>query len=239
MKACLCGLRGTAEGGHISLCRFGGLQLIDHRNLELCCDAPYLSDIKSKQIFDITRTQSGGKNMMHKLQRIVLVLAAVLVVAGFSDKARGEAPVKIKGFFIGMSIEDALKNFERLGFTGLSIRENQYQKTNTYYSIRSGSGSPFKVETALNTRNVASIYFSSGISDRLFHTKNIGAEIFKDLFTAAYQIPNMAPLKNNPGADAIKGWEYCNLELGYRIRITLNKDVEIIETGRKSDFSFD
>ena len=63
-----------------------------------------------------------------------------------------------------MSINDALKNFERLGFEGLSIREKQFRKTNKYYSIQPGSGDQFKVETGLNVRTVSTIGFSSSTS---------------------------------------------------------------------------
>ena len=49
----------------------------------------------------------------------------------------------------------------------------------------------------------------------------------------------MKAFKDNPGSDPIKGWEHYNLEDGYRIRIFLNKDVEIVKTDRASDFRFD
>lgn len=182
--------------------------------------------------------KGGYKNML-KLQRIILVFLVLFAVISFSTSGFCAEPVKIKGFFIGMNIDDALKNFERLGFKGLNIRENQYKQTNKYYSIRPGSGDQFKVETGLNTKTVSQIIFSSGISDRLFHTKGINAEIFKNSFVKAYDILNMEPYKDNPGLDAIKGWEHYNLEFGYRIRIYLNKDVEIIKIDRASDFSFD
>jgi hypothetical protein len=176
---------------------------------------------------------------MLKLQRIILVFFVLFAVISFSTNALCAEPIKIKGFFIGMSIDDALKNFKRLGFKKLSIRENQYKKTNTYYSIRPGSGDQFKVETGVNVRTVTKIYFSSGISNRLFHTKGINAEIFKKSFADAYDIIKMEPFKDNPGLDAIKGWEHYNLKYGYRIRIYLNKDVEIIKTDKASEFSFD
>ena len=49
----------------------------------------------------------------------------------------------------------------------------------------------------------------------------------------------MKAFKDNPGADLIKGWEHYNLKDGYRIRIFLTKDVEIIKTDKASDFTFD
>jgi len=176
---------------------------------------------------------------MKKLQSIAFISFIIIAVLIISTNSLSAEPVKIKGFFIGMDIDDALKNFERLGFKGLSIREKTYQKTNKLYSIQPGSGDRFKVETGLNVRTVSNIVFSSGISNRLFHTKGIGAEIFKKSFTRAYNILAMEAFKDNPGSDPIKGWEHYNLKYGYRIRIFLNKDVEIIKIDKASDFSFD
>ncbi len=167
---------------------------------------------------------------------VSFVLLAILI---FSTNSFAAEPVKIKGFFIGMTIDDALKNFNRLGFKGLSVGEKKYRKTNTYYSISPGSGDQFKVETGLNVRKVTKIQFSPGISNRLFHTKGISAEIFKKVFVDAYGILSMEPYKDNPGLDEIKGWEHYNLKNGYRIRIYLNKGVEIIKTDKAGDFSFD
>ena len=98
---------------------------------------------------------------MLKLQRVILISFIMLAVIITSTNSLSSEPIKIKGFYIGMSIDDALKNFERLGFEGLSIRENQYKKTNKYYSIRPGSGDQFRVETGLNVRSVSKIVFSS------------------------------------------------------------------------------
>ena len=176
---------------------------------------------------------------MAKLQRIVIVSIVMFAVTVIFTNPLHAEPVKIKGFHIGMTIDDALKNFERLGFKGLSIRENKYRNTDTYYSIRPGSGDPFKVETGVNVRIVSKIVFSYPISNRLFNTKGIGAEIFQKSFAEAYGIKGMKEFKDNPGTDAIKGWEHYNLKYGYRIRIFLNKDVEIIKTDKASDFAFD
>ena len=176
---------------------------------------------------------------MLKLQRVILISVIMLAVMIATTNSLSAESIKIKGFYIGMSINDALKNFERLGFEGLSIRENQYKKTNKYYSIRPGSGDQFRVETGLNVRSVSKIVFSSGISNRLFHTKGIGAEIFQKSFAEAYGIINMEAFKDNPGSELIEGWEHYNLKDGYRIRIFLNKDVEIIKTDKASDFAFD
>lgn len=176
---------------------------------------------------------------MEKFRRGILIGCIVLVAGIVSAIDLSAEPLQIKGFFIGMSIDDALKNFERLGFEGLKIQENQTRKTNTFYSIRPGSGDPFKVETGLNVRTVSKIAFSSGISNRLFHTNGIGGDIFQKSFADAYGIQDMKAFKDNPGTDDIKGWEHYNLKEGYRIRIFLNKDVEMIKTDKASDFSFD
>ena len=92
-----------------------------------------------------------------------MMVAGIIVVAVIAVSTTGftAEPLKVKGFYIGMSIDDALKNFEKLGFDGLSIRENKYQKTDTYYSIRPGSGDQFRVQTDLNVRTVSKIYFSA------------------------------------------------------------------------------
>jgi hypothetical protein len=73
----------------------------------------------------------------------------------------------------------------------------------------------------------------------LFHTKGISAEIFQKSFVDAYDITGMKAFKNNPGSDPIKGWEHYNLKDGCRIRIFLNKDIDIIKTDKVSDFAFD
>lgn len=176
---------------------------------------------------------------MRKLQSVVIISIIITTVIIFSTNSLSAEPIKIKGFYIGMSIDDALKNFERLGFEGLSIRENVYRKTNKYYAISPGSGDRFKVETGLNVRSVSKIIFSSGIANRLFNTRGIGAEIFQKIFEDVYDILDMKAFKDNPGSDPIKGWEHYNLKDGYRIRIYLNKDVEIIKTDKASDFAFD
>ena len=49
----------------------------------------------------------------------------------------------------------------------------------------------------------------------------------------------MTAFKDNPGSDPIKGWEHYNLKDGYRIRIFLSKDLEIIKTDKASDFLLD
>ena len=176
---------------------------------------------------------------MAKLHRVTLVSFIILAVVIISTNSLFAESIKIKGFYIGMSIDDALENFELLGFEKLSIAEKQYKKTSKYYSIQPGSGDQFKVETGLDVRTVSKIIFSSGISNRLFHTKGIGAEIFQKSFADAYDILDMKAFKDNPGSDQIKGWEHYNLKDGYRIRIFLNKDVEIIKTAKASDFTFD
>jgi len=176
---------------------------------------------------------------MPRPHRIILISFILIAIISTSTHSLSAEPIKVKGFYIGMSIDAALKNFERLGFEGLSIRENKYQQTNKFYSIRPGSGDQFKVQTGLNVRTVTKIYFSSGISNRLFHTNGISAEIFHKYFVQAYSIQNMNSFKDNPGTDSIKGWEHFNLKDGHRIRILLNKDVEIIKTDKREDFSFD
>ena len=176
---------------------------------------------------------------MKKLQSVAIISFIIIAVLIISTNSLSAEPIKIKGFYIGMDIDDALQNFKRLGFEGLSIREKIYKKTNKVYSISPGSGDRFKVETGLNVQTVSIIVFSSGISNRLFHTKGIGAEIFQKTFVQAYDILAMKAFKDNPGSDTINGWEHYNLKDGYRIRIFLNKDVEIIKIDKASDFSFD
>ena len=176
---------------------------------------------------------------MWKLQRIILISFIYFIGIGLYANSLSAQPLKVKGFYIGMSIDDALKNFARLGFEGLSIRENVYRKTDKYYAISPGSGDRFKVETGLNVRTVSEIVFSSGITNRLFNTRGIGVEIFQEIFADVYDILDMKAFKDNPGSDPIKGWEHYNLKDGYRIRIYLNKDVEIIKTDKASDFAFD
>lgn len=176
---------------------------------------------------------------MFKFQRGILISFMLLAVISISTTCQSAEPLKVKGFYIGMDINDALKNFEQLGFEDLSIRENQYKKTDTYYSIRPGSGDQFKVQTGLNDNKVTQIVFSSGISDRLFNTNGIGAEIFQKSFAEAYGIQGMEVFKDNPGSELINGWEHYNLKHGYRLRIFVNKDVEIIKTDKASEFSFD
>lgn len=172
-------------------------------------------------------------------KRLVLVLLAGCFFIGFSCGTLCAEPRIIKGFYIGMSIDDALKNFERLGFKELSVRDNTFRKTSTYHTIQPGSGDPFKISTGLDSRTVSEIVFSGSICDRLFHTRGIGTEIFKDRFMAAYDIHEMTPYRDNPGAVDIKGWEFYDLEDGCRVRIFLNKDLEIIQTAREQDFTFD
>ena len=138
-----------------------------------------------------------------------------------------------------MTIDDALKNFERLGFEGLNIRESKFKDIGVSFSIQPSSGDPFKVQTDINERTVSKIIFSSRIAVRLFNTKNIGVDVFKKSFTEAYNILDMEPFKDNPGLDAINGWEHYNLKLGYRVRIYVNNDVEILKTSKASDFEFD
>ena len=177
--------------------------------------------------------------MMSNRQKFVPVILVVsffvLANTGFSSAE----PLKIKGFYIGMHIEEALKNFERLGFEGLQIREKKYKQTHTLYAIQPGSGDRFLVETALDQKSVDQVVFSSGIADRLFHTSGIGAEIFQKSFADAYDILDMKAIKDNPGQETIKGWEHYNLKDGYRLRIFLNKDVEIVKVSKASEFAFD
>lgn len=156
-----------------------------------------------------------------------------------SSPAFAGGPLKVKGFSIGMNIEEALSNFERLGFEGLTVRENTYRKTKIYYSITPGSGDPFRVETGFNSKTVSRLFFSANICDRLFHTKNIGAEVFKDAFVKAYDLLDMKPYKDNPGSDMIKGWQHYNLQHGYRVRINIDKGLEIVKSAKASEFSFD
>lgn len=176
---------------------------------------------------------------MFKFHRFVLISFIVLAVISISANSQSAEPLKVKGFYIGMDINDALKNFERLGFVDLSTRENKYRNEDVYYSISPGSGDRFKVQTGLNAKTVSLIVFSSGITNRLFNTDGIGAEIFQKTFADAYDILDMQVFKDNPGTDPINGWEHYNLKHGYRIRILLNKDVEIIKTDKASDFAFD
>jgi len=49
----------------------------------------------------------------------------------------------------------------------------------------------------------------------------------------------MKAYKKNPGSESILGWEWTSLEHGYRIRIDINKEVEIRKTAKRSDFKFD
>ena len=65
---------------------------------------------------------------MRKIQRVIFISFIMLAVISISVNSLSAEPIKIKGFYIGMNIDDALKNFERLGFEGLSIREKQYRK---------------------------------------------------------------------------------------------------------------
>lgn len=176
---------------------------------------------------------------MKKCALLFVSLVIGIVVLGAASSGLCSEPVKVKGFFIGMSIDEALANFERLGFEGLSIRESTYRKTDTYAVIQPGSGDPFKVETSLNTRSVARIYFSSGISDGLFNTSGISVDIFREHFMKAYDIAEMTPFRETPGTEPIKAWEAYDLENGCRVRIYINKEIEMIKTGRLSEFSFD
>ena len=173
----------------------------------------------------------------HPILLVVFIAAAVIVVAAPSLSAE---PLKINGFYIGMSIDDALKNFEALGFEGLSIKESKSKSTQkTVYTIYSRSGPQFKVISGSNVRSVSSIILSGGIVDRIFHTRGIGVELFQKMFADAYDILKMQVFKENPGTDPIKGWEHYNLKEGYRIRVFLSKDIEMIKTDKAADFAFD
>ena len=173
---------------------------------------------------------------MLKHRGFLFMIFILFIAISIPTNAHCAEPIKIKGFFIGMNIDDALKNFERLGFEGLEIRETIITQTKKYYTIRQ---THFEVKTGVKDKTVSKIIFSSKMSDRLFNTKGISAIIFKEFFMEAYGILEMVPYKDNPGIDSIKGWEVYIIEDGYRIRIYLNKDVEIIKTDRVSDFSFD
>jgi hypothetical protein len=177
---------------------------------------------------------------MQKHRRFLFMIFILFIAISISANAYCAEPIKIKGFFIGMNIDDALKNFERLGFKGLKISETIFKKnTRKYYTISPERNPQFEIKTGVDVKTVSKIYFSSRISDRLFNTKGIDAIIFKDFFKEAYGIFAIVPYKDNPGTDSIKGWDAHFTEDGYRIRIFLNKDIEIIKTARVSEFSFD
>lgn len=110
---------------------------------------------------------------MFKRSNCVMILFILLCTLIFFNGMLCASPLKIKGFYIGMNIDDTLKNFEGLGFEGLNIRENTYKKNNKFHSIGPGSGDRFKVETGLNSKTVVKIVFSSCICNRLFNTQGI------------------------------------------------------------------
>jgi len=53
---------------------------------------------------------------MQKHRRFLFMIFILFIAISISANAYCAEPIKIKGFFIGMNIDDALKNFERLGF---------------------------------------------------------------------------------------------------------------------------
>jgi len=175
--------------------------------------------------------------MRRLLSKIIVTSIAGLVFICLTASAYCEEVTTINGFHIGMSIDDGLKNLERLGFKGYKIEEYANRKKNQIikrYFIQENSGyMTFRLETDNNSREVSRIRFSGNVTRKIFNVRGISAVIFKKLFMAAYHTPEMESY-------GIKeGWEYTDLEQGFRVQISKDMHMEIFKTSKKSEFRFD
>lgn len=148
-------------------------------------------------------------------------------------------PIKIKGFFIGMSIDEAHDNLLRLGFENPEIRESG--SDDPYYIISNTQGAGWEIRTSSGSRKVHIIAFSGPRCDDLFNTHNINVDIFKEAFTKAYGLCEKTEYRYpfSPGSTHFEGWEYFDPQLGHRIRLGVDKSLSMIKSSVFAEFEFD
>ena len=175
--------------------------------------------------------------MRRLILKIIVTGIASIVFICLSASAYCGDITKINGFHIGMSIDDALKNLQRLEFKGYKIEEYANRKKDQIikrYFIRENSGwQTFKLETDNNSREVSLIHFSGNVTRIIFNAREISAGIFKKLFMAAYHVPEMEPYGNK------EGWEYTDLKQGFKVKIAKDLSMEITKTSKRSELRFD
>ncbi len=175
--------------------------------------------------------------MKKSISKIIITGIVGLMFVCLAASAYSEEITKIKGFYIGMSIDDGLKNLERLGFKGYKIEENSVQKEDQiikYYFIAGyGQFDTLRLQTDANSRKVSRIKLSGNVTRNIFNARGISALIFRKLFLEAYDIPQAAPYGNH------EEWDYTDLRDGFRVKITKSLSMEIIKTSKLNQLQFD
>ena len=176
--------------------------------------------------------------MKRLISKIILTGITGLVFICLAASAYCDEITTIHGFHIGMSIDDGLKNLERLGLKGHKIEENaarqKDQIVKRYYIEPHSGWNRFRLETDSNSRKVSLIRFSPKVTRKIFNARGISADIFIKLFMAAYHIPEAESYEK--GAS---WWEYTDLDQGFRIKISNELSMEIIKTSKRSELRFD
>jgi hypothetical protein len=167
----------------------------------------------------------------------------LLEPAGMSASLEAIGP-KVKGLFLGMSIEEAKSIIEQLNGRKYVIREKEGQsKCLSLYEIADAQDasaalrpSDPKVMTAEQSQNVISIVFSGEKSDELFGTGALDGEDFAEKVIEAYEIPELKPvadlgfealeMTSNLFRPGTSGWVFASPE-GWRIVVNDNHAIKL------------
>jgi len=173
--------------------------------------------------------------------------------------------LKVKGFYIGMSIDKAVKllneKYKNLlllnpegkidqGPTSFFVRENsvslEYMDAGGIFASMV-TGAPETVKALLikadESGKVILIRFNSDVVNKLFNAADMDSESFAQAFINNYDIPRLSPKIETEqsllfGPSVNSYWTYTS-DKGFRVIITENKELIIEKVARAEERKFD
>jgi hypothetical protein len=188
------------------------------------------------------------KYMKTQLQIITLLVCLT------ATAARAESDFTFKGFSLGMSLDDAEKlinekynnAFDEVTNEEIGQAETQlfalvgYESKANYRISIASLGFPLAVVEADSQKKVIAFRFPSEVVDKLFNSGDMPARDFAKQFLHSYNLPELKPssFPVRVGAEKIGGWEYTSPK-GFRVRISVNKDLTVEAVPSSGERKFD
>jgi hypothetical protein len=149
------------------------------------------------------------------------------------QKIRQGKTLKIKDLYLGMNLDNAYKILK--DNLGEGVNGVQEMPPTIIWVTYYGN---IPIVIADEKKRVTKIVLPKTVVDTLFKTSSLPAEEFAKKFVESYHIPNMEPCNEQIGNAEVIGWRYLSPE-GYRIIISVDKNIFLDQMAKPSEMKFD
>ena len=181
------------------------------------------------------------------MEKISILMFAVIIGGSSNAIAHDGGPkvLKIKGLYLGMSIDDGArilrrfisKEFAKTYGEGEPLDVTKvppFDKCNYGFGyFPPGCPRIFLQSDCSEERKVYYIYIHNDIADKMFDAKGLSQEEFVQIFENRHNIKMQFREKPNPsGSFPVRSWEFESVH-GYKVTISQGHTIRIEEMARK------